>query len=146
MDEEIILTLPSNTSGIGNDLNKYSTQLAKALVLDPNKAYSVGLTELIIPASALPSVVTSDVYIYCSWVSPSFTGDSFSKLLRTVRVNQSTDTYQFFKIYYRPLEDSRYDSIDILLADQKGELYKFSKSSLPVIIVLSLLARGYVQL
>lgn len=141
--DEIIITLPSNSEAPvyrgTNKLSRFTVQLARPLVLNTEKRFSLGLCEINIPWQALPTDLDSnkDLYVYCNLVSPQYTGDSYSRLLRLVRIQNNKETYEFNKIYYRPLEGTRHTCVDIFISNQKGENYPFGDSELPCVVVLS---------
>lgn len=139
MDEEI-LTLPSDVEAtyFKNTLSRYKTELSHPLELDPASKYKVGLCELMLPLEALPDTI-EDCFIYCSLCDNSYVGNSWSKILRMVRVNKDKDVYEFQRVYYKTVEERHVTSIELFLATKKGEPYKFKSSSLPTSIVLSII-------
>lgn len=140
MESEIYITLPSNSSKkffANNSLSKYTTKLDQKLTLQDGQRYKVGLAELIIPADVLPAGI-KDCYIYCSLCAMSYVGDTYSRLLRVIRVNDKMKkfSYDFNKIHYYALQEREIDTIDIWITDQKGATFSFKTTDHPVIVVL----------
>lgn len=139
-DSGLYLFLPSNSSKTfypDNVISKYTTKLVQPLTLNPGSRYQIGLAELIIPSSALPSQIDSDLYCYSSICTQNYVGDSYGRLLRIIRLDNKRDNYEFCQIYFHDLESNfQIHHIEIFLADQKGKKFPFSPSSLPSIVVL----------
>lgn len=72
---------------------------------------------------------TRNVYAYCNLVSPRVVGDVLVPLLRTVPILDRTTT-SVFRIYdkphYVPLSRFSFDTIEILLANDKGTSLPFT--------------------
>lgn len=137
-DGTFYVTLPSNSSKTyypDNDVSRFKTHLAQTLSIPSEKKYKIGLAELILPF--FPSKA-GDCYIYSSAAQPSILGDTYSKLLRVVRVDPKRDTYEFQRVYFHDLEAREINTIDILLADQDGNKFFTAQTAqnLATIIVL----------
>lgn len=141
MGKERFLFLPSNSSKSfhkDNTLSKFTTRLFQPLTLKPGYEYRIGLAELSLPGDAIPNATQSDdCYVYCSLCCLNYVGDSFSKLLRTVRISKTTETYSFPIIFFHEVElVTHVTDIEIKLARQSGENFPFRSSTLPSIATL----------
>lgn len=72
------------------------------------------------------------LYIYCDIVEKRHVGDSFSPLLRVVRVppirmNGDTATVTFDNPHFMNLSKRSFDCIEIYITDEKGKLVSFDK-------------------
>ena len=68
------------------------------------------------------------IYVYCSIVEYSMVGDTLSPLLRVIpSINKQTEVFHksFARPHYMPLALSQFKSIEVFLADDKGEALKF---------------------
>lgn len=75
------------------------------------------------------------LYVYCDIIEPSFVGDCFSNVIRSVNLNQGDDFGKdceniFNPIQYHKLSRSRFQCISIGLYDDAGEVipFKFGRS------------------
>lgn len=141
MGKERFLFLPSNSSKDFHDknsLSKFTTRLVQPLTFQLGYEYRIGLAELSIPANALPNQNQSDdCYVYCSLCCLNYVGDTFSKLLRSVRISKTTETYSFPIIFFHEIEPVTYvTDIEIKLARQGGENFPFKSSTLPSIATI----------
>ena len=85
------------------------------------------------------------LYVYCDIIEPSFVGDTFSNVIRSVNINQEDsfgkDCESIFNpIQYQKLSRSRFHRISIGLYDDAGELipFKFGRTK----VVLHFLRNG----
>ena len=72
----------------------------------------------------------SSLYVYCNVVQPTVVGDTFVPLLRIVPVEGKTDhtvtrTYQ--NIQYLPVQANNFETVEIQIAKDTGELVPFER-------------------
>lgn len=80
--------------------------------------------------------VPSHMYIYCDVVEPNLVGDSFSPLLRIVKIdpkfNHKLSMVNFTSLYYIPVLKREFQTIEINIRDDQGDLIPFDSEKLNV--------------
>lgn len=118
---------------------KASDRLALQLGYRPNEEVEVSTSHAPNVAS-ITSGIPDMMLIYCDILEPQITGDSWSKVLRTL--NLSPDgvvpffskccTSNFAQLQYIPLQQKHFESISIDIRDGTGELLPFRFGTLSV--------------
>ena len=86
--------------------------------------------------------VDRKIYIYTDIIKPQLVGDSLSRCLRVLHVNDNQH-HVFNPVYYFPVEKKNLESIEILLADKFGETVPFRSGQESSIIVLHFIKRKH---
>jgi hypothetical protein len=78
---------------------------------------------------AYPKNPVSLAYIYCDLVEYSTVGDSLVPLLRTVFIKDNLKpTYKCFEnVHYLPLQNNRFSTVEIVIADDLGKVLEFKE-------------------
>ena len=77
-----------------------------------------------------------NVYVYTDIIKPQLVGDSLSRCLRVVNLNIGQHHQTFNPIHYYPVERKHLETIELLLADKRGEKIPFYSGEEPSIVVL----------
>lgn len=87
----------------------------------------------------LASGVSDLMLIYCDIIEPQITGDSWSKVLRTLNTSDGYVNYfckpcsvEFTQLHYIPVQKKNFDSIRIDIRDVAGKLMPFQHGTLSV--------------
>ncbi len=120
--------------------NGYSVQfgsdIARLLGFPSNKR--IKSKNKVSPYHATPSGGLSTVYVYTDIIKPQIVGETTTPLLRIVNWNHSTKeentALTFEQLYFSPLKNSHFDTINILLMDDTGREIAFEYGKVVVVL------------
>lgn len=126
----------------GNTHAAFTMELATTIELDPRYKWSVALCEAIFPSSisrTYSGMSVSDhgkgpIFVYTDLVQTSSVGDSDTRILRII--SPPNPHQNFIDRHYIPVSGERITQISILMTDRLAVKYPFTKSSVPIIMVL----------
>lgn len=91
----------------------------------------------ILPQQVTPNHERNLMFVYSDIIKPQLVSNTFARCLRTILLIQNSEVYKSFNgIQYFPLEKTNFDTIEILITSQSGEIYNFQPSSTPTMLVL----------
>ncbi len=88
---------------------------------------------------ATPSAGLNTLYVYTDIIKEQFVGGTSAPLLRIINMDQKTNnedytTKTFQRLYFAPLKTSHFDTINIRIYDDTGELINFEYGKIVVIL------------
>nr|DAC81297.1 TPA_asm: penton [Ladona dragonfly adintovirus] len=78
--------------------------------------------------------LVDDIYIYTDIIQPAIVGSTSSRLMRIVSATQNRHCFK--KIYYHPVEKTRIESVEVMIADSLGRGVPFKAGMTPSRLVL----------
>jgi hypothetical protein len=140
-DKSFYMTLVSNGSQTlypGNTIAAFTTELARAIELNPDFRWEVALCEFSCPAASAGSRDGDFIgLIYCDLISPQTIGSTFARCLRTFTytLNEPCE-FIFANSYYVPVESTSFKNIRIEILTLSGERVTFESGATPSRLVL----------
>ena len=114
----------------------FGSDIARLLGFPSNKR--IKSKNKVSPYHATPSGGLSTVYVYTDIIKPQIVGETTTPLLRIVNWNHSTKeentALTFEQLYFSPLKNSHFDTINILLMDDTGREIAFEYGKVVVVL------------
>lgn len=117
-----------NTMG-DKDSFSFQGDFAKCLDIEENASFT-NFSKIEIQKYKEDFFIISTLYVYSDITVPVFVGDKSARLLRTVHVNNNSNSSQcviYDVPHYVPLEVLQFPTIKIEIKDEKGEYIKFKR-------------------
>jgi hypothetical protein len=131
MNDDFYMILSSNNSlkyFPDNKSNHFVTVLPHEIKLP--STFKFALVDFLQPPSEADSTAIIN-YINCSISEPIISSNTYSNVIRSVAANKTKkiNSLNFSNPFYIPIAHLSFNTIEIKITDQKGELAKFSPSN-----------------
>lgn len=105
--------------------------------INNNEFVSTALHPSVAPQIITPKYTRELMFVYSDIIKHQLLSNIFARCLRTILIMNNRELYKSFEtIQYHPLERTSFDTIEIMITTQNGDLYNFEPSATPTMLVL----------
>lgn len=133
----ILLSIPFQSRSQEKILKIVENSRLPPIRIDNQEFVSTSLHPSVVPKNEPQNHMRKLMFVYTDIIKHQLVSNTFAKCLRTILLLKNDEVYKSFEtIQYHPLEKTNFDTIEILITSQDGEIYNFEHSATPTMLVL----------